>query len=185
MKIFSRLKIESAKQVGTLYHLTNLTGMTGILKSNSLKKSNLYDGISFTRNKMLNFYKSRNKNLFFKLIIDGDKLSENYKIHPKQYITQKGIPLFESEEFIESNEIKNISKYITGVAFVANNWELYNDNFLRLDNDQYIVEDNEKAFKKQDILNIMKVINSKYNLMVQTGSTIKKNDNWFKEMGLL
>lgn len=39
MKVLERLglKVEAAKQVGTLYHLTNIDGMEFILRGNKLK----------------------------------------------------------------------------------------------------------------------------------------------------
>ena len=90
MKTFKQFLIENkkqlteSKQVGTLYHLTNLDGIEFIMKNNKLVRK-LYDGISFTRNKMLNFYEGHPSRLYFKLIIDGDKLSDNYKIEPFKY----------------------------------------------------------------------------------------------------
>ncbi len=184
MKIFKRLKIESAKQIGTLYHLTNLTGLNGILKTNSIKSSNLYDGISFTRDKMLNSYKSRNRNLFFKLLIDGNKLSENFKIDPYQYIQENGRILFESEEFIKIKELKDLNKYLIGIAFIYDNWKPFEQKFKDSDLDDIIVEDRDIKYKKKDILNIMKKISLKY-LLLQKSSTIKKDFDWFKEEGLL
>ena len=184
MKIFRRLKIESAKQIGTLYHLTNLTGLNGILRSNSIKSSNLYDGVSFTRDKMLNSYKSRNRNLFFKLLIDGNKLSENFKINPNQYIQENGRILFESEEFIKIKELKDLNKYLLGIAFVYDNWKPFEQKFKDSDLDEIIVEDRDIKYKKKDILSIIKKIPPEY-LLLQRGSSIKKDTNWFKEEGLI
>lgn len=184
MKIFKRLRIESAKQIGTLYHLTNLTGLNGILRSNSIKSSNLYDGVSFTRDKMLNSYKSRNRNLFFKLLIDGNKLSENFKINPNQYIQENGRILFESEEFIKIKELKDLNKYLLGIAFVYDNWKPFEQKFKDSDLDEIIVEDRDIKYKKKDILSIIKKIPPEY-LLLQRGSSIKKDTNWFKEEGLI
>lgn len=84
--------INEAKQVGLLYHYTSKNGLRGILKSNSISSSeeiymnhNLYY-ISFTRNK--NFHKKGsnwNVKTDYKITIDGNKLSNKYKIHPFAY----------------------------------------------------------------------------------------------------
>lgn len=84
--------LKEAKQVGILYHFTSDYGMKGILKSNILKASEevytrkLLYFVSFTRNK--NFHKR--KNLYnvkadYRITIDGNKLSEKYKIQPWAY----------------------------------------------------------------------------------------------------
>jgi hypothetical protein len=84
--------LEEGKQVGTLYHYTSVDGLKGILSSNSIKASeeiymgqNLYY-ISFTRNK--NFHKKGSKfgvKTEYRITLDGDKLSNKYKITPHAY----------------------------------------------------------------------------------------------------
>jgi ribosomal protein S18 acetylase RimI-like enzyme len=87
------LKLEENKQVGILYHYTSVDGLKGILQSNSIKASEeIYMGnylyyISFTRNK--NFHKKRSKfgvKTEYRITLDGDKLSNKYKIQPFAYI---------------------------------------------------------------------------------------------------
>ena len=83
----------TGKQVGTLYHYTSADGLKGILKSNSIKASKEYylgndlHFISFTRNK--NFHKkgsSFDVKIDYRIALDGDKLSNKYKIKPFAYI---------------------------------------------------------------------------------------------------
>jgi hypothetical protein len=84
--------LEEGKQVGTLYHYTSVDGLKGILSSNSIKASeeiymgqNLYY-VSFTRNK--NFHKKGSKfgvKTEYRITLDGDKLSNKYKITPHAY----------------------------------------------------------------------------------------------------
>jgi hypothetical protein len=85
--------LNEGKQVGTLYHYTSKDGLKGILKSNSIKASEEYylGGeiyyISFTRNK--NFHKKGmkfNVKTDYRITLDGDKLSNRYKIQPFAYI---------------------------------------------------------------------------------------------------
>ena len=85
--------LNEGKQVGTLYHYTSADGLKGILKSNSIKASKEYylgndlHFISFTRNK--NFHKkgsSFDVKIDYRIALDGDKLSNKYKIKPFAYI---------------------------------------------------------------------------------------------------
>jgi len=116
-------EIFEAKQVGTLYHYTGLDGILGILKTGSIKSGgadkppdakHLWSSISFTRDK--NFtrtFSGKQLNraiggttgdsyeLFARLTIDGDKLSDKYKIEPfAAYGYAKGAGDFEAEERI-------------------------------------------------------------------------------------
>ena len=85
--------LSEAKQVGVIYHYTDKKGLAGILKSNSIKSNdehylgNVINYISFTRNK--NFHKkgmSFGVKLEYRIAIDGNKLSNRYKIKPFAYI---------------------------------------------------------------------------------------------------
>ena len=123
MKVFQRLNL-AAKQVGTLYHITNLDGMEFIMRDNKLRRGS-YSGISFSRDKMLNSYIGDRPRSYFKLIIDGNKLSNKYKIEPYKYHSRNDNVNFrnEAEELIKVNEIPNVDKYIKGVAFIYRNFE--------------------------------------------------------------
>ena len=187
MKIFKSLKIESAKQIGTLYHLTNLDGIEFIMKNNKLVRK-LYDGISFTRNKMLNFYEGHPSRLYFKLIIDGDKLSNTYKIEPFKYHSNNDDVDFrnEAEEIIKVREIRNIDKYIKGVAFIYRNFEGFDeDDYLEGGPNGLLYRGNFKTFLNKDLPDLLNRINKKYGLYVQIGSQIKKDIKWFKDKGLI
>jgi hypothetical protein len=85
--------LNEGKQVGTLYHYTSKDGLKGILNSNSMKAfeeiymaHHLYY-ISFTRNK--NFHKKGSNfgvKTEYRITLDGDKLSNKYKIQPFAYV---------------------------------------------------------------------------------------------------
>lgn len=108
------LDLIEAKQVGTLYHFTPFKGMLGILKTNILKigdDSNFETGgnvgnVSLTRDKDLNYFS-------YRITLDGDKLSNNYKITPYQY----GVEAGEAEESV-NRDIKNISNYILNIHYI-------------------------------------------------------------------
>jgi hypothetical protein len=78
------LRLLEAKAVGTLYHLTTTDGILHILATNQLR-GNEYEGVSLTRNPNMNDFSGSGQNLFFKLVLDGDAISENHKITPYQY----------------------------------------------------------------------------------------------------
>jgi hypothetical protein len=115
--------LNEAKQVGTLYHWTDLMGSLNIISQDFLK-GYLTDtfkeqpAISFTRDK--NFYKGKNK-LAAKpeicFVIDGDKLSNHYKIQPFQ---DPKIKKDEMEEKVLTDGIKNFSQYVTKVIVIKN-----------------------------------------------------------------
>ena len=79
-------KFFEEKQVGILYHFTYLYSMLEIIDSDILGDKSLgkYNEISFTRDK--NFYK-RTKIVPVEccFIVDGNKLSNKYKIKPYQW----------------------------------------------------------------------------------------------------
>ena len=84
--------INEGKQVGMLYHYTSKDGLKSILETNRINVSEehylgkeLYF-ISFTRNK--NFHKKEMKwqvKTDYRITLDGDKLSDKYKIKPFAY----------------------------------------------------------------------------------------------------
>ena len=119
IKLIDILKeITEGKQVGTLYHFTSFNGLKGILKSNILKvgdDSNFETGgnpgmVSLTRNKNLWYFP-------FRIELDGNKLSYNYKISPYQW--SGGDHKSEMEEEIGRN-ITNVKSYITGISIWLN-----------------------------------------------------------------
>jgi len=84
--------LNEAKQVGPLYHYTSADGLKGILSSNRINASEEYYlgndlyYISFTRNK--NFHNKGSKfevKTEYRITLDGDKLSNRYKIIPFAY----------------------------------------------------------------------------------------------------
>jgi len=107
--------LNEGKQVGTLYHWTDTMSSYNIINNNFLKgyltdTFSTQPGISFTRDK--NFLKTkpklRNKpEICF--VIDGDKLSNSYKIQPFQ---DPKIKKDEMEEKVLTDGIKNFSNYI-------------------------------------------------------------------------
>ena len=93
-KLESLLLKNEAKSVGTLYHICNLSSLNHILKTNTIESSgkwnnDLYNGdelVSFTRSQYFiptdGLFHLISQNILFQIVVDGNKLSENYKIGP-------------------------------------------------------------------------------------------------------
>lgn len=109
--------LNESKQVGILYHLTNYEGLKHILENNVLESNNGYNYVSFTRNKRYSYISGTEKFFICRIFIDGNKLSDNYKI--EQYADKNPYVSgnrFEAEERVKS-PIKNIVKYIEYIEF--------------------------------------------------------------------
>ena len=122
--------IKEGKQVGLLYHFTRTGELIGILQSNILKASDQWATDddprpfnSFTRNK--NGWDVGGFPTDVRITIDGDKLSNKYKIQP--FNMDFGVD--EMEERIYK-DIPNIKDYILDITVYVgeyNNWEIHKD----------------------------------------------------------
>lgn len=151
-----KVLLNEGKQVGLLYHYTNIKNLKKIITSNKLEGP-----VSFTR-----FKKSPSiYNFTFGeaiIVIDGDKLSDNYKIGPYHDLNtisseKKYSKNYEYEERVDKN-IENLDKYITRIIFLGKNpftIRDYSDSKLKklLDtkNIPYTTPENEKVFSQSDI----------------------------------
>ena len=115
-------KLVEGKQVGTLYHFTLLKNLFNIIKDNTLKASTTTDFIDKKlKLTCVSLTRTLNKTQFAisqdseaLIILDGDKLSNNYKITPYHDPNQY---YFSDEEYDEMEErickdINNLNKYI-------------------------------------------------------------------------
>lgn len=101
------------KQVGTIYHFTKLSSAMEIAKSKKILSSNKSGNnntgdplrqISFTRNK--NMWKERLwKDYAIRIVLNGDAISNKYKIEP--YIDKNNVKRNEGEyeEIIKKDEV--------------------------------------------------------------------------------
>jgi len=113
--------LTEAKQVGTLYHFTSYTNLVKIIKSDFVLTTTLKDiqpYVSFTRNKR---FHSDTISTQARLTIDGDELSNKYKISPHAD-TKAGYgrrSQDEAEERISLEKYPNgvdVSKYLIEVT---------------------------------------------------------------------
>ena len=93
MKKFYEFLNES-KQVGLLYHWTSFASLYMILSDDYMKggkavrddvttfKGDIFYGVSFTRDKFFHGWKNRHYPMEVCIVVNGDKLSNNYKLFP-------------------------------------------------------------------------------------------------------
>jgi hypothetical protein len=123
IKLIDILKeITEGKQVGLLYHWTDLKSLISIIKDNTLNATNPDYGKTthaYIDGPSVSFTRVADKNTFqlaeeadAVLVIDGDKLSNNYKIIPYSDFNAFSD---EMEERIYNKNIINLDKYIIKV----------------------------------------------------------------------
>lgn len=154
--------LNEAKQVGTLYHFTNYVNMIGIINSKFVLTTNqiqIQPYVSFTRNKNLN---PDSISTDTRLTVDGNKLSDRYKISPHAD-TKAGYgrsSVDESEErisLLKYPEGVDVSKFILAIDIKKPN---YNVDY-----------DDEDSYGPPSLLNYEKLIktlqenNIKFNLV--------------------
>ena len=130
-------QLYEAKQVGTLYHVCTPDAYLKYIYPNDqlsasgkymnfLYKDNNY--VSFTRDKYFVVQTDTIKSsaILFQLVIDGDLLSENYKVRPYNdfvysqygtYYPYDDNPKLREKEEVVKGPIKNISNYIKEIHF--------------------------------------------------------------------
>ena len=131
--------LKEAKQTGILYHFTLLKHLFPIIQDNILKTSLTTDHIgkkykTIKHNpKCVSFTRTLNKEQFYissdsdcVLVLDGDKLSNNYKISPYHDSSQL---YFGDEEYDEMEErickdIINLNKYLIKVILYKSTPEI-------------------------------------------------------------
>lgn len=124
-------KLFESKQVGLLYHFTNLISLywilhedylftiryvgdfDNLLNSYNLQNKSEWFYISFTRDK--NFLKTSSNDLDHpincRITIDGNKLSHHHKIYPINYFSNSNTTDESEECIIVKDELKNLSIY--------------------------------------------------------------------------
>jgi hypothetical protein len=111
--------LKEAKQAGLLYHFTDEKGIISILTTNSLIASKKYTNhISTTRDKNGWYTIGATPGSYFRITLDGNKLSNKYLIKPYQHPgINRGIGHTESEEAIMTPIIPNIKDYILAIDY--------------------------------------------------------------------
>ena len=110
-----KVMLLEGKQVGYIYHVSEVSGASLICDSDVLGVS----GHSFfTREKNFNIVSHHHRKVFLtvRFTIDGDKLSENYKVVPYNNHAEDGD--IQWEVLVDRN-IKDLHKYIVAIDFMA------------------------------------------------------------------
>ena len=118
-----------SKQVGTLYHVCTLSALVDyIIPENKLSASGKYrnallntnNAVSFTRDSLfvVPTWTVDGADILFQFVVDGDKLSERYKITPYQALDwTQDRPTWSEKEEVVKGPIKNFKSYIKEVRF--------------------------------------------------------------------
>jgi hypothetical protein len=170
--------LDEAKQIGAIYHYTTYKNAISIVDQDQLKSDTAVDtnnsnpkyNISFTRNK--NFAAAK-RNLVpgsprVRFIIDGDKLSNKYKIEP---FAQKGFEKsnknsYEAEERIvyEKPFSVKLSDYLISIDIVK---ELKDPGKYEYDFDWDMFGEDQKK-----LIELCQSKNIKVNIIDQRGNSI-------------
>lgn len=111
-------KINEGKQVGPIYHVMDVDKFYSMLESDFLEKPT-----SFSRNKDYDHVYGREKEYVYQIKVNGDKLSNRYKIFP--VYDGHGWAHDEYEEKV-NKDIREIGKYIEEIIIIKKkryNWK--------------------------------------------------------------
>ena len=175
-------EINEGKQVGFLYHTMTTKKFQSLLHSDILLKPT-----SFSRNKNYDSVVGRDQSYTYQIKIDGDKLSNNYKIEP--VYDGKGWVYDEYEERVDKT-IKNIGKYILDIIIISKkfyNWK--NKGFKKGTYNIYVGYENKYIELSEDIEEyINKYPHIKLKVKDGHGGNIldveEKELKWLRSMGL-
>jgi len=155
MKLFKDY-ITERKQVGTLYHYSSFIGGLAIIKENWLAPGgNTFmplesDSISFTRNK--NFHITNKDdfhdiNLVIRFKINGDKLTDKYKVKPYSDTSWVQNPKEKESEEVVKGSIKPFLKYVTNIDININRYRFYVGRHMA----QYAGEYSDRVKKRHKV----------------------------------
>ena len=190
--------LNESKQVGELYHWTTFIGVYMILEDNRIKSANRsvrddattfnYDdkyGVSFTRDKQFHGWKNRHYPMEVCIVVDGDKLSNNYKLFPyNDFFDGKDKPNKKEADEMETRtnkDVNNVIKYIKRI-------ELYHNDSGASEKEQldYIkwfapYKNVLKGFNYQNYTSVDEYKNELCRYIKSKGVACKIQDNLIKE----
>lgn len=147
------------KNIQDLFHYTSIDNLIDILLEDKLKSK--YGVISFSRRSDLVSFKDWSVYNECVIVLDGNKLSNRYKIKPTMQTGSR----FEAEEIIKTKSIDNLSAYIIKIIIdekfiptnkiinntrLQNKWENNNEYYLDILNKSYY-NSNTHMLKKKDL----------------------------------
>jgi hypothetical protein len=175
IKMFKEyIRINESKNYQNLYHIIDFNKLKFILENDLVKpyKASNGNSISTTRDKMMNSYLGDSPTSFIKLELNGDKISNKFKIKPYSYKSLNGIRFDEREEIIKLTNRNSFkaSDYIEKIIIIKNRIE-------KLKKSNYRDEEVSIPY-------IIKYIveNSPYPIYVQDGAVIKKDEQYLQSL---
>jgi len=174
-------KLFEGKQVGVIYHFTSIYSLYQILSKHQPHLSTPLNYISCTRNFNMKSKELKLEKQCCRITLDGDKLSQKYKIKP--HFDQKYPEPEEREERI-INDYKPIplEKYIIRIDILENPpINIYNRHLQILHfffGHQFLDEPEEIKFHYEELKNEIKELNSKFPIFfVDKMIPVKLNEN--------
>ena len=145
LKRINKQNINEAKQVGTLYHVCTLDALVNyIIPNNELKASGKYwndlldtdQQVCFTRDPLfvVPTWTVSGGNILFQFVVDGDKLSERYKVTPFNFSDSPNQRYREKEEDV-IGPISNFKSYVKEVRFDIKDLDVVSSNINNIIND--------------------------------------------------
>ena len=138
LRRIEKQSVTEAKQVGTLYHVCTLDALVNyIIPNNELRASGKYWNKLLKTNQQVCFTRDplfvvptdtvSSGNILFQFVVDGDKLSEKYKVTPFNYTTKPNQRYREKEEDV-IGPISNFKSYVNEVRFDIKDLDIKKDN---------------------------------------------------------
>lgn len=169
-------KIIEGKQVGPLYHYTRTESLINILKRDTLNSSKRGSRHKDRQNEpnYISFSRTSNKSQFdiadsadCVIIIDGNKLSNRYKIEPYHDSSwDNDSQQDEMEERIYTKNIPNFKPYIKKIIFYEN---------------YYDGEQNEKEEWWDKAVEVVKSLNIPFEIKGHDQNKVEKHHDKYKE----
>ena len=179
--------INEGRQRGPLYHILSVDSLKYVIDNDSITGHHYTTAISTTRNKMMNHYTGDRPSAFFKLELDGDKLSNDYKIKPYVFVSRgTNVRLDEWEEQVKTKKIKNAFKYIKKVIIIKNKMDRALKGFDFLDVEEqkpgyWFTTDAKGDMRMQFFIKWLKE-HSPAPIYIQDGSKVYQDDEYIDSL---
>ena len=172
-------KIFEGKQVGILYHFTSIYALYKILSQHQPHLSTPLNYISCTRNFNMKSKELRLEKQCCRITLDGDKLSQKYKIKP-HFDQRYPEPEEREERIINDHNSIPLEKYVIRIDILENPPININDRGINAYTfeDKYSREPEEIKFHYEELKNKIKDLNSKFPIIfVDKMRSVKLNEN--------
>lgn len=148
------ISIYEEKQVGILYHFTQINWLEDIIKSNYVLKSSTRIKINGERKPIVSFTRQYDlpreavyvSNSNVRITVNGDKLSNKYKIQPRADFTSSDGYKKEKEEAVFGDKI-DIKNFIIQIDILYDEEkfaDFYNDKYQLIQQQNIIINFVEK-----------------------------------------